>query len=175
MQTIFDATKRHILKTRYCILRLNDFSRFFTSDPYPLVQSYSCFTPDERSEGTYLGPLWGLPHWEAEAPLAALRDRGLPPLTEQVSGVEEGAILQVVNTRYLPLLETFTTRDGAGPPIPCHPPVDDSRQSQVCAVQRTKQQIGWRKEIHRLIWSYGQNLLYFISHNKMDKKCKNKS
>lgn len=36
--------------------------------------------------------------------------------------MDERAILQVVNTHYLPLLGASATGDGAGPPLSGHPP-----------------------------------------------------
>lgn len=59
------------------------------------------------ADPTHLGPLWGLPHGEAEAALTALQRRRLCSLTVQVSGVDEWAVLQVVNTHHLPLLKTL--------------------------------------------------------------------
>lgn len=44
----------------------------------------------------------------------------------QVPGVDERAILQVENTNHLPLLNTFTTCDGTGSPLSCHPPVKNT-------------------------------------------------
>lgn len=84
----------------------------------------------------YLGPLWSLPYAEAKTAFAALCGGRFCSLAVQVPGVDERAILQVVNTHYLPLLDTSATGDGAGPPLSSHPPGKNTENVHVLDYQK---------------------------------------
>lgn len=81
------------------------------------------------SEGglSHLGPLGSFPHAEAEAALAAHHSGRFGPLAVEILGVDDGAVLQVVDAHHLPLLRAAATRDGAGPPVSSHPPAGGKR------------------------------------------------
>lgn len=69
-----------------------------------------------------LWPLWCFPDWEAVPSFTALYCCWFVAKAVEVSCVNIGAILQLINTSHFPMLDTFFTSGRAGTPKASHPP-----------------------------------------------------
>lgn len=71
---------------------------------------------------TYLWPLWCFPDRKAVPSFTALYCCWFVAKAIEVSRVNVGAILQLINTSHFPVLDAFLTSSRAGTPMARHPP-----------------------------------------------------
>lgn len=93
---------------------------------------------------SYLWPLWCFPDWEAVPSFTALYCCWFVAKAVEVSCVNIGAILQLINTSHFPMLDTFFTSGRAGTPKASHPPGKETEREYFLKILKNREIGNWQ-------------------------------